>query len=49
VFDYNSALFDIFSWLELCGIKLTNAELLEKNFSTFHASNIVLQQQYQQR
>ena len=49
MFDYNSALFDIVSRLELCGIKLTDAELLEKTFSTFHASNIVLQQQYRQR
>ena len=49
VSDYNSALFDIVSLLELCGIKLTDAELLEKTFSTFHASNIVLQQQYRQR
>ena len=47
--DYNSALFDIVSRLEICGIKLTNAELLEKTFSTFHVSNIVLQQQYRQR
>ncbi|XP_030475290.2 uncharacterized protein LOC115692545 [Syzygium oleosum] len=49
VSDYNSALFDIVSRLELCGIKLTDAELLEKTFSTFHALNIVLQQQYRQR
>ena len=44
VFDYNSSLFDIVSRLELCSIKLTDAALLEKTFSTFHASNIVLQQ-----
>jgi len=37
------------SRLELCGVKLTEVELLEKTFSTFHASNIVLQQQYRQR
>ena len=49
VSDYNSDLFDIVSRLELCGIKLTDAKLLEKTFSTFHASNIVLQQQYRQR
>ena len=49
VSDYNSALFDNVSRLELYGIKLTDAELLEKTFSTFHASNIVLQQQYRQR
>ena len=47
--DYNSALFDIISRIELCGIKLTDAKLLEKTFSTFHATNIVLQQQYRQR
>ena len=46
--DYNSTLFDIVSRLELCGIKLTDAEHLEKTFSIFHASNIVLQQQYRQ-
>ena len=46
--DYNSALFDIVSQLELCGIKLTDAEMLEKTFFTFHALNIVLQQQYRQ-
>ncbi|XP_017972807.1 PREDICTED: uncharacterized protein LOC108661337 [Theobroma cacao] len=49
VFDYNSTLFDIVSRLELCGVKLTESELLEKTFSTCHASNIVLQQQYWQR
>ena len=47
--DYNFAVFDIVSRLELCDIKLTDAELLEKTFSTFHASNIVLQQQHRQR
>ena len=49
VSNYNSALFNIVSRLELSGIKLTDVELLEKTFSTFHASNIVLQQQYRQR
>ncbi|KAK3437569.1 hypothetical protein EUGRSUZ_C02227 [Eucalyptus grandis] len=49
VSDYNSALFDIVFQLKLCGIKLADAELLKKNFSTFHALNIVLQQQYWQR
>ena len=49
VSEYNSALFDIVFQLELCGVKLTETELLEKTFSTFHVSNILLQQQYRQR
>ena len=47
--EYNSALFDIVSRLELCGVKLEENDLLEKTFSTFHVSNILLQQQYRQR
>ena len=47
--EYNSVIFDIVSRLELCGMKLTETELLEKIFSTFHVSNILLQQQYRQR
>ena len=46
--EYNYALFDIVSRLELCGVKLEENELLEKTFSTFHVSNILLQQQYKQ-
>ena len=42
VSEYNSALFDIMSRLELCGVKLEENELLEKTFSTFHVSNILL-------
>ena len=47
--EYNSALIDIVSRLELCGVKLEENELLEKTFFTFHVSNILLQQQYRQR
>lgn len=49
VTEYNSALFKIVSRLKLCGEHLTDADLLEKTYSTFHASNIVLQQQYRER
>ncbi|XP_021829922.1 uncharacterized protein LOC110770145 [Prunus avium] len=49
VADYNSALFRISSKLRLCGENITYANLLEKTFTTFHASNVVLQQQYQER
>ena len=42
MFDYNLALFDITTQLELCGVKITNTEILEKN-----SLHIVLQQKYQ--
>ncbi|XP_073273254.1 uncharacterized protein [Primulina huaijiensis] len=34
------------STLILCGEKVTDQDMLEKTFSTFHASNVLLQQQY---
>ena len=40
--DYNSALFKISSQLKLCGEKVTEEDMLEKTFMTFHASNILL-------
>ena len=46
VSEYNSALFKITSQLKLCGENITKDQMLEKTFSTFHASNIVMQQQY---
>ncbi|XP_056690231.1 uncharacterized protein [Spinacia oleracea] len=47
--EYNSAMFRITSQLKLCGEKITDAEMLEKTYSTFHANNIVLQTQYRER
>ncbi|CAM8910540.1 unnamed protein product [Rhodiola kirilowii] len=44
VSEYNSAMFRITSEMKLCGDKITDKEMLEKTFSTFHASNMVLQQ-----
>jgi len=49
VSDYNSALFKISSQLKLCGEKITDEDMLEKTYSTFHASNLLLQQQYRER
>ncbi|XP_031105306.1 uncharacterized protein LOC116010169 [Ipomoea triloba] len=49
VSEYNSAMFKISSQLLLCGEKITDEDMLEKTFSTFHASNIVLQQQYREK
>ncbi|XP_021858017.2 uncharacterized protein [Spinacia oleracea] len=47
--EYNSAMFRITSQLKLCGEKITDAEMLEKTYSTFHANNIVLQTQYREK
>ncbi|XP_074282879.1 uncharacterized protein LOC141607429 [Silene latifolia] len=43
------ALFQIVSHLKLCEETITESELLEKTYSTSHASNLVLQQQYRER
>ena len=47
--EYNLALFQISSQLKLCGENITDADMLEKTFTTFHASNVLLQQQYRER
>ncbi|XP_048634046.1 uncharacterized protein LOC106448162 [Brassica napus] len=44
--EYNSALFKTVSILRLCGEEVTEEELLEKTYTTFHQSNMILQQQY---
>ena len=49
VSEYNSALFKISSQLKLCGDNITEEDMLEKTFTTFHASNVLLQQQYRER
>ena len=46
VSDYNSTLFKISSQLKLCGEKVTEEDMLEKTLTTFHASNVLLLQQY---
>ncbi|CAM8898471.1 unnamed protein product [Rhodiola kirilowii] len=49
VSEYNSAMFRIVTHLRFCGDIKTDDEMLEKTFSTFHASNVTLQQQYRVR
>ena len=49
VSKYNSALFKISSQLKLCGENITDEDMLEKTFTTFHASNVLIQQQYRER
>ena len=48
VSEYDSALFRISSQLKLCGEKVTEEDMLEKTFTTFHALNVLLQQQYRE-
>ncbi|XP_019240498.1 PREDICTED: uncharacterized protein LOC109220484 [Nicotiana attenuata] len=47
--EYNSAVFRTTSQLKLYGDVMNDEDLLEKTLTTFHASNIVLQQQYRER
>ncbi|KAM1346508.1 hypothetical protein ACFX2H_035546 [Malus domestica] len=47
--EYNYALFRITSQLKLCGNTITKENLLEKTFSTFHASKVLMQQYYRAR
>ncbi|XP_074277134.1 uncharacterized protein LOC141600784 [Silene latifolia] len=49
VSEYNSTMFQITSQLKLCGEKVTDMDMLEKTYSTFHANNIVLQTQYREK
>ena len=44
VSEYNSALFKISFQLKLCGDNITEEDMLEKTFTMFHASNVLLQQ-----
>ncbi|XP_052621637.1 uncharacterized protein LOC128127237 [Lactuca sativa] len=44
--EYNLALFRICSQLKYCGQEVTDEDMLEKTYFTFHATNITLMQQY---
>ncbi|KAK4714706.1 hypothetical protein R3W88_020613 [Solanum pinnatisectum] len=47
--EYNSVVYKITSQLKLCGEDIKDEDMLEKTLTTFHASNLVLQQQYRER
>nr|XP_016508636.1 PREDICTED: uncharacterized protein LOC107826197 [Nicotiana tabacum] len=47
--EYNSVVFRITSQLKLCEDIMNDENLLEKTLTTFHALNMVLQQQYRER
>ena len=44
--EYNSEVCQIRSLLKFCNETLIEEDLLEKTYSTFSATNIVMQQQY---
>ena len=44
--EFNFEVCIIRSLLKFCKVELTESDLLEKTYLTFHATNIVLQQQY---
>ncbi|XP_060178314.1 uncharacterized protein LOC132608284 [Lycium barbarum] len=46
---YNSEMFRITSILTLCRETISDSDKLEKTFSTFDASNVLLQQQYREK
>lgn len=50
VSEYNFAIFRKSSQLKICGEKkIINEDMLEQTFSNFHASNVLLQQQYREK
>ncbi|CAN6676777.1 unnamed protein product [Malus baccata var. baccata] len=49
VAEYNFALFRITSQMKLCWDTIAEEMLLEKTYNTFHANNVLLQQQYRAR
>ncbi|KAM3322822.1 hypothetical protein P3S67_003973 [Capsicum chacoense] len=49
VHEYNFAMFRISSQLKLCRETVNDNDMMEKTLSTFHASNVLLQQQYREK
>ncbi|XP_021766591.1 uncharacterized protein LOC110731048 [Chenopodium quinoa] len=49
VIDYNSTIHEIVSILRYCDHPITDEQMIEKTLTTFHASNILLQEQYRER
>ncbi|CAN6712374.1 unnamed protein product [Malus baccata var. baccata] len=49
VVEYNSAVSRISFQMKLCRETITEEDMLEKTFSTFHVSNVLLQQQYREQ
>ncbi|XP_047263680.1 uncharacterized protein LOC124896202 [Capsicum annuum] len=49
VVEYNSVVFRIVSRLKLCGETINDEGMMEKILTNFHASNVILQQQYREK
>ncbi|XP_009759843.1 uncharacterized protein [Nicotiana sylvestris] len=47
--EYNSVVYRIIFQLKLCGEPMNDENMLKKTLFTFHASNMVLQQQYREK
>ena len=47
--EYNSALLKIVFEMKLCGEEVNDKDMLEKTFSTFHSTNMLLQQRYRKK
>ncbi|XP_021771702.1 uncharacterized protein LOC110735826 [Chenopodium quinoa] len=49
VIDYNSTIHEIVSILRYCDHPVTDEQMIKKTLTTFHVSNILLQEQYRER
>ncbi|XP_047270550.1 uncharacterized protein LOC107873852 [Capsicum annuum] len=49
VVQYNSVVFKIVSQMKLCGKTINDENMMKKILTTFHASNVILQQQYREK
>ncbi|XP_021762528.1 uncharacterized protein LOC110727269 [Chenopodium quinoa] len=49
VIDYSSTMHEIVSILRYCDHSVIDEQMIEKTLTTFHASNILLQEQYRER
>ena len=49
VIEYKYVEFRITSQLKLCGETTKDEDMLEKTFTTFRASNVILQQEYREK
>ncbi|KAH0658044.1 hypothetical protein KY289_026792 [Solanum tuberosum] len=49
IHEYNFSMFRITSQLKLCGETVSEIDMMEKTFSTFHVLNVLMQQQYREK
>ncbi|XP_049400054.1 uncharacterized protein LOC125864183 [Solanum stenotomum] len=49
VIEFNYVIFRITSQMKLCGETIKDEDMLKNTLTTFHASNVILQQQYREK